>query len=193
LGSSVRITTPSPVEGQPMTKLLASSFCPHCHPCRGGPSSIPQPALQASLSSMRHTGCHRSSSTRRTWARNRPRTASAGLDRAMDARSTPLLPRHSEGVRGRTCPTGGVQVRRGEGTVAVQVDPPPTPIGSYVFDRRRRPKWVDGSLRCSCCGRRCGHRLGRVKKLIAAPGVDICDRCVGLCMDIIEKERTPSR
>jgi hypothetical protein len=40
-------------------------------------------------------------------------------------------PRHSEGVGGRTCPTVGVQVGRGEGTVAVQVDPPPTPIGSW--------------------------------------------------------------
>jgi hypothetical protein len=38
---------------------------------------------------------------------------------------------HSEGVRGRTCPTVGLQIGRGEGTVAVQVDPPPTPIGSW--------------------------------------------------------------
>jgi hypothetical protein len=52
---------------------------------------------------------------------------------------------------------------------------------------------VDGSLRCSFCGRRCGHRLGRVKKLIAGPGVYICDRCIGLCTDILEMERTPRR
>jgi hypothetical protein len=54
-------------------------------------------------------------------------------------------------------------------------------------------KWVDGSYRCSFCGKRCGKRLGRVKKLIAGPGVYICDRCVGLCSAILDKERTPTR
>jgi ATP-dependent Clp protease ATP-binding subunit ClpX len=58
-----------------------------------------------------------------------------------------------------------------------------------MFKRRRTPKWVDGSQRCSFCGK----RKDQVEKLIAGPGVCICDECVGLCKDILEKERTPSR
>ena len=50
---------------------------------------------------------------------------------------------------------------------------------------------MDGSYRCSFCGKRCDKRLGRVKKLIAGPGVYICDRCVGLCNAVLDKERTP--
>lgn len=44
-----------------------------------------------------------------------------------------------------------------------------------------------GSLKCSFCGK--GQR--EVKKLIAGPGVYICDECIDLCNDIIceEKER----
>lgn len=45
----------------------------------------------------------------------------------------------------------------------------------------------NGSLKCSFCGK--GQR--EVKKLIAGPGVYICDECIDLCNDIIveEKER----
>jgi hypothetical protein len=39
-------------------------------------------------------------------------------------------------------------------------------------------------LRCSFCGR--SQRL--VRRLIAGPGVYICDRCVQLCFEIIEEE-----
>ena len=47
-----------------------------------------------------------------------------------------------------------------------------------------------GSLRCSFCGK--GQK--EVKKLIAGPGVYICDECIDLCNDIIveEKEREVS-
>jgi ClpX C4-type zinc finger len=38
-------------------------------------------------------------------------------------------------------------------------------------------------LRCSFCGK----AQTEVKKLIAGPGVFICDECVGLCQDIIAK------
>jgi len=38
-------------------------------------------------------------------------------------------------------------------------------------------------LRCSFCS----HTQTEVKKLIAGPGVFICDECVGLCQDIIAK------
>lgn len=57
-----------------------------------------------------------------------------------------------------------------------------------MFKRHRGPKWIDGSLRCSFCGR----AKDRVVKLIAGPGVYICDKCVGLCDEIIEKEPAPA-
>lgn len=50
-------------------------------------------------------------------------------------------------------------------------------------------KWVDSSQRCSFCGK----GKDQCEKLIAGPGVHICDECVGLCIDILEKERTPTR
>jgi len=40
-------------------------------------------------------------------------------------------------------------------------------------------------LRCSFCGK----NQNEVKKLIAGPGVYICDECIDLCMDIIEEEK----
>ncbi len=46
-------------------------------------------------------------------------------------------------------------------------------------------KMENGSLRCSFCGK--GQR--EVKKLIAGPGVYICDECIDLCNDIIDEEK----
>ena len=45
-------------------------------------------------------------------------------------------------------------------------------------------KGVRGSLRCSFCGK------GRddVRKLVAGPGVYICDRCVQLCNEILDRD-----
>jgi ATP-dependent Clp protease ATP-binding subunit ClpX len=43
----------------------------------------------------------------------------------------------------------------------------------------------DPQLRCSFCGK--GQK--EVKKLIAGPGVYICDECIDLCMDIIDEEK----
>ena len=43
----------------------------------------------------------------------------------------------------------------------------------------------NNSLRCSFCGK--GQK--EVKKLIAGPGVYICDECIDLCMDIIDEEK----
>ncbi len=42
-----------------------------------------------------------------------------------------------------------------------------------------------GSLKCSFCGK--GQK--EVKKLIAGPGVYICDECIDLCNDIIDEEK----
>src|SRR5699024_12367950 len=39
-------------------------------------------------------------------------------------------------------------------------------------------------LKCSCCGK----SQKQVKKLIAGPGVYICDECIELCNEIIESE-----
>jgi ATP-dependent Clp protease ATP-binding subunit ClpX len=42
------------------------------------------------------------------------------------------------------------------------------------------------SLKCSFCGKSQRH----VKKLIAGPGVYICDECIDLCNDIVDEELT---
>ncbi len=73
-----------------------------------------------------------------------------------------------------------------------QRHPCEVPKGDYawlMFKRPRAPKWIDGSLRCSFCGK----AKSEVGKLIAGPGVYICNECVGLCGEIIEKEQRPAR
>lgn len=52
-------------------------------------------------------------------------------------------------------------------------------------------KLSDGTnelLKCSFCGK----SQKQVKKLIAGPGVYICDECIDLCNEIIEEELTPT-
>lgn len=46
-------------------------------------------------------------------------------------------------------------------------------------------KDTNGALKCSFCGK--GQK--EVKKLIAGPGVYICDECIDLCNDIIDEEK----
>ena len=43
---------------------------------------------------------------------------------------------------------------------------------------------ADHGLKCSFCGK---HQK-TVKKLIAGPGVYICDECIDLCNEVIEEE-----
>jgi ATP-dependent Clp protease ATP-binding subunit ClpX len=50
-------------------------------------------------------------------------------------------------------------------------------------------KFVDGTARCSFCGK----RKGQCEKLIAGPGVYICNECVALCDDILSAEGRPRR
>lgn len=45
-------------------------------------------------------------------------------------------------------------------------------------ERRRR------STRCSFCGK----RQDQVRKLVAGPGVYICDRCIGLCQEVLDED-----
>ena len=51
-------------------------------------------------------------------------------------------------------------------------------------------KFGDGGdlLKCSFCGK----SQKQVKKLIAGPGVYICDECIDLCNEIIEEELSQS-
>ncbi len=55
-----------------------------------------------------------------------------------------------------------------------------------ILERRRGPS---DQLRCSFCGR--GE--SRVGRLIAGPGVYICDECVEFCNEILEEERSQGR
>jgi hypothetical protein len=54
--------------------------------------------------------------------------------------------------------------------------------------RTQTLKWIDGSLRCSFCGK----AKSEVDKLVAGPGVYICNECVDLCNEIIV-DQTPAR
>ena len=45
-----------------------------------------------------------------------------------------------------------------------------------------------GQLKCSFCGK----LQEQVKKLVAGPGVYICDECIELCNEIIEEELGPA-
>ncbi len=40
------------------------------------------------------------------------------------------------------------------------------------------------TLKCSFCGK----PQNKVRKLIAGPGVYICDECIGICSSILEEE-----
>jgi ribosomal protein L37AE/L43A len=58
-----------------------------------------------------------------------------------------------------------------------------------VSRRRCTTKRLDGTLRCSFCGK----LRTEVERLIAGPGVYICNECVTLCNDIIDEDRTPTQ
>ncbi len=51
-----------------------------------------------------------------------------------------------------------------------------------------RPTDSNEQLLCSFCGK----SQRQVKKLIAGPGVYICDECIDLCNEIIDEELTPA-
>ena len=46
------------------------------------------------------------------------------------------------------------------------------------------PNKYDAHLKCSFCGK----SQEQVRKLIAGPGVYICDECVDLCNEILDEE-----
>jgi ATP-dependent Clp protease ATP-binding subunit ClpX len=61
-----------------------------------------------------------------------------------------------------------------------------TAVGGHDSRRTQMARVGDGSdlLKCSFCGK----SQKQVKKLIAGPGVYICDECIDLCNEIIEEE-----
>jgi len=52
-----------------------------------------------------------------------------------------------------------------------------------------RTRFIDGTLRCSFCGK----RRDQCEKLIAGPGGYICNNCVALCDDILSGATRPRR
>ncbi len=57
------------------------------------------------------------------------------------------------------------------------------------MSRLRRRRWKARDGHCSFCGK----APTQVGKLIAGPGVWICHECVGLCVEIIDRERGARR
>jgi hypothetical protein len=55
--------------------------------------------------------------------------------------------------------------------------------------KQRRRKRGKADLACSFCGK----SQKQVKKLVAGPGVYICDECIGLCNEIVAVPRSPAR
>jgi ribosomal protein L37AE/L43A len=43
--------------------------------------------------------------------------------------------------------------------------------------------------RCSFCGR----AEGQVRRLVAGPGIYICDQCVYLCVEVLNEEHIPNK
>jgi ATP-dependent Clp protease ATP-binding subunit ClpX len=50
---------------------------------------------------------------------------------------------------------------------------------------RRRHARVAGKATAACACSFCGKRQDQVRKLIAGPGVWICNQCVVLCVEIL--------
>ncbi len=61
-------------------------------------------------------------------------------------------------------------------------------MGELLTARRNRRN-LAGRLKCSFCER----DEGQTEKLIAGPGVYICDECIELCNEILEEERSQGR
>ena len=83
-------------------------------------------------------------------------------------------------------PTTGI-LDRVEWTLApTSDDEPVVEAPTAAKTKRKTTKWGTGGdmIHCSFCGK----SQKQVKKLIAGPGVYICDECIDLCNDIIVEE-----
>jgi len=82
----------------------------------------------------------------------------------------------------------GSRARRVLSHLGVSVAAVKKGLGGYVGrgkQRRRKPGKAD--LACSFCGK----SQKQVKKLIAGPGVYICDQCIDLCNEIVAEQDEP--
>ena len=61
-------------------------------------------------------------------------------------------------------------------------------MGEFLTARRNRRNLAD-RRKCSFCQR----DESQTEKLIAGPGVYICDECIELCNEILEEERSQGR
>ena len=96
----------------------------------------------------------------------------------------PHRPRDFEALRaGRSSRRGFGRLLEGTSTLAAY-------LCATLAPRRRervaRPTDSNEQLLCSFCGK----SQRQVKKLIAGPGVYICDECIDLCNEIIDEELT---
>jgi ClpX C4-type zinc finger len=57
-------------------------------------------------------------------------------------------------------------------------------LDGYVGPGKQRRRRRGEDLGCSFCGK--GQK--QVKKLVAGPGVRICDQCIDLCNEILAEE-----
>ena len=99
--------------------------------------------------------------------------------------------RGSDGVL-RCLPDGGSGYRRGTGSGPWMLDIRHPYDSASLSTEGTEPvaRVGDGGdlLKCSFCGK----SQKQVKKLIAGPGVYICDECIDLCNEIIEEELSES-
>jgi ATP-dependent Clp protease ATP-binding subunit ClpX len=100
----------------------------------------------------------------------------------------PSFPRHSTGGAADIRRSGGVQWD--DEAPADDAGGRSAGSGPWGLDGRRHSvaRLGDGAdlLKCSFCGK----SQKQVKKLIAGPGVYICDECIELCNEILEEEFT---
>jgi ATP-dependent Clp protease ATP-binding subunit ClpX len=92
---------------------------------------------------------------------------------------------HAQGPRGRLRkppPVTGSRPRLSFGVLAAGLDRSSRQEGIQLA----RPTDSNEQLLCSFCGK----SQRQVKKLIAGPGVYICDECIDLCNEIIDEELT---
>ena len=116
--------------------------------------------------------------TTREAASSRPPPRPAAAAGAGDA---PVRRERRPGIEAPTAPPGG--------TVEAHGRPGPADR-ARERERLRVARIGDGGdlLKCSFCGK----SQKQVKKLIAGPGVYICDECIDLCNEIIEEELSES-
>jgi hypothetical protein len=79
----------------------------------------------------------------------------------------------------------GSRARRVLGHLGVSTAAIKKELDCYVGPgKRRRRKRGKADLACSFCGK----SQKQVKKLVAGPGVYICDECIGLCNEVLAEE-----